>query len=278
MRIVSLLPSATEMLAALGLEGELVGVSHSCDYPPAVAGLPRVTRTAVPADASSGEIDRLVRELHGQGLPLYTLDRELLRRLAPDLVVTQGLCDVCAVPGEITEEAVAQLPGCPRVVSLSPHSLGAVLERRIESVAERAAGATRRRVTLLEWLDPLYAAGHWTPELVTLAGGIEGHGRAGQRSRLLDWADVVNWAPEVLVVACCGFSTSRTARELDGLRSRPGYGDLPAVRAGNVFLVDGGAYFSRPGPRLVDSLELLAHLLHPARFPSAPVPFLTLSG
>lgn len=301
MRIVSLLPSATEMLCALGLEDQLVGVTHGCDFPPSVNRLPRVTSTGIPKDATSGEIDRLVRERHAAGLPLYDLDSELLTRLRPDLLVTQGLCDVCAVPDSAARDVAYGLPGRPAVVSLAPRTLndvlGNVLElgalagreaeavtlvaglrRRVDAVRAKSESLeVRPRVSLLEWLDPLYACGHWTPELVTFAGGTEGHAQTGAASRVLQWQEVVAWQPEVMVVACCGLDTSETERQFPLVTGRPGFSDLPCARSGRVYAVDGIAYFSRPGPRLVDSLEVLAHLLHPALFPEPPVPFLRLS-
>lgn len=290
------------MLCALGLEDQLVGVTHGCDYPPALARLPRVTSTGIPRDASSAEIDRLVRERHRAGLPLYDIDVALLARLQPDLLVTQGLCDVCAVPDAAARNVACSLPGQPAVVSLAPRTLEDVfanvlelgqlthrtveaaslvsdLRRRVVRVRERTGSVERKpRVSLLEWLDPLYACGHWTPELVTFAGGSEGHAEPGAASRVLGWEEVLAWRPEVMVVACCGLDTEGTIREFPLLAGRPGFADLPCAANGRVFAVDGVGYFSRPGPRLVDSLELLAHLLHPDLFPESPWPFLRLSG
>lgn len=294
MRIVSLLPSATEIVCELGLRDSLVGVTHECDYPPSVRALPKVTRTLIPHDAPSGEIDALVRERLKTQRALYTLDRPTLERLAPDLIVTQALCDVCAVAETEVTEAACSLPGRPRVVNLEPTSLEevldtlptvaeaageperagpvvAALQRRIDAVADRSARVPHRpRVVLLEWLDPPFSSGHWSPELVRLAGGDEVLGRAGRPSRTLRWEEVVAAAPEAVFIACCGFSLERTLLDLPGLRARPGWADVPAVRAGRVYATDGNAYFSRPGPRLVDSLELLAHALHPAVHPLPP--------
>jgi len=293
MRIVSLLPSATEIVCALDLGAQLVGVTHECDYPPFVTSLPRVTRTLIPTDASSARIDELVRERMKTRRALYTLDLPVLQALRPDLIVTQALCDVCAVAEDEVRDAACWLPGSPRVVNLEPTTLGEVLgslrtvgdaagcpekseraigelQQRIRGVAERSASvATRPRVTLLEWIDPPFSCGHWSPELVELAGGIEGLGQAGQRSRTLRWDEVIAWRPEALVLACCGFSVERTMQDVPILRRFPGWSDLPCVRAGRVFVVDGSAYFSRPGPRLVDSLEILAHALHPDVHPLA---------
>ena len=291
MRIVSLLPSATEIVCELGLGDALVGVTHECDFPGFVAALPKVTRTLIPHDATSREIDDLVRERLRTERALYNLDLPVLERLRPDLIVTQALCDVCAVAEAEVTAAACALPGRPAVVNLEPLSLRDVLDtlpavaraagvperagpavaplpRRIDAVAARSAAvADRPRVVVLEWLDPPFSCGHWTPELVRLAGGDEVVARPGRPSRTLWWKEVVAARPEVLVIACCGFDLARTMQDLPGLRSRPGWADLPAVRAGRVFVTDGNAYFSRPGPRLVDSLELLAHALHPATHP-----------
>jgi iron complex transport system substrate-binding protein len=302
MRIVSLLPSATEMLCALGLKDQLVGVTHGCDYPEEVTRLPRVTSTGIPHEASSAEIDRLVRERHAAGLPLYDLDRELLTRLRPDLLVTQGLCDVCAVADRDARDVAAELPGCPAVVSFAPRSLedvfanimelgqltgrpaeAALLIGDLRDRTDRVRELTSRaaylpRVTFLEWLDPLYACGHWTPELVEYAGGREGHARTGDASRVLGWDEVLAWQPEVMVIAGCGLTVEEVRRQFSALQRRPGFDRLPCSRAGRVTAVDGLAYFSRPGPRLVDSLELLAHLLHPDLLPASPAPYLALGA
>jgi len=291
MRIVSLLPSATEIVCALGLEDQLVGVTHECDYPAAVRGLPAVTHTLIPTDASSAEIDRLVRERLAGQRALYTLDLPTLERLRPDLIVTQALCDVCAVADEEVRAAACTLPGLPRVINLEPETLSQVFEAvrqvadaagipargmevvasltaRVEDVAARAARrGTRPRVALLEWLDPPFTPGHWNPELVRLAGGISVLGTEGVKSRTLAWDEVIAAAPEVVMISCCGFSVERTRADLPLLDRVPGWADLPAVRAGQVFMVDGAAYFSRPGPRLVESLQLLAHALDPAAHP-----------
>ncbi len=301
MRIVSLLPSATEMLCALGLEDHLVGVTHGCDFPESVNLLPRVTSTGIPKDATSAEIDRLVRERHAAGLPLYDINTRLLSWLRPDLLVTQGLCDVCAIPDSTARDVASGLPGRPAVVSLAPRLLVDVfanilelgqltgredqalalvrdLRGRAEYVRERTEKVAQRpRVSLLEWLDPLYACGHWSPELVSMAGGQEGHASPGVASRVMDWREVQEWRPEVILVACCGLDLAETQRQFSLLSARPGFAELPCVQSGRIYAVDGMAYFSRPGPRLVDSLEVLAHLLHPELFPSAGAPFLKLS-
>ncbi|MBX9579033.1 MAG: cobalamin-binding protein [Gemmataceae bacterium] len=287
MRIVSLLPSATEIVCDLGLGDDLVGVTHECDHPRFVADLPKVTRTLVPHDAGSRDIDALVRERLKTQRALYTLDLPTLERLAPDLIVTQALCDVCAVAEAEVTAVACSLRGRPRVINLEPMSLEGVLDtlravgraagvadrgeavvsdlrRRTDVVAARSERvAAHPRVVLLEWLDPPFSCGHWSPELVRLAGGDEVIGRAGRPSRTLTWEEVVAARPDVVFIACCGFSLDRTLVDVPGLAARPGWADLPAVRAGRVYVTDGNAYFSRPGPRLVDSLEILAHALHP---------------
>lgn len=287
MRIVSLLPSATEIVCALGLQEHLVGVTHECDWPADVTRLPNVTRSSIPHDAGSGEIDALVRDqLHTQQA-LYTLDMPLLESLRPNLIVTQALCDVCAVTDDEVQAAAKSLSTRPQVVNLAPRSLGDVLDclhlvaqaagvkdrsaqviadlrTRVEAVAARSATVrSRSRVVLLEWLDPPFSCGHWTPELIELAGGLELLGRAGQTSRTLRWSEVEAAQPEAIVVACCGFDIARTRQDLIALEAVSEWHRLPAVRNGRVHVVDGSQYFSRPGPRLVDSLEILAHALHP---------------
>lgn len=294
MRIVSLLPSATEIVCALGLGDRLVGVTHECDFPPSVAALPKVTRTLVPTDATSAEIDALVRERLRTSRALYTLDLPTLEAVRPDVIVTQALCDVCAVAEDEVRAAACELPSPPRIVNLEPRTLPGVLEsiravadelgvrraaeallrdlaERIETVATRTASAPHRpRVALLEWLDPLFCSGHWGPELVRLAGGVDGLGREGQPSRTLRWDELSAWRPEVLFVACCGFSVERTMADVSRLATVPAWRELPAVRAGRVYVADGSQYFNRPGPRLVDSLEILAHALHPDVHPPPP--------
>jgi iron complex transport system substrate-binding protein len=285
-RIASLLSSATEIVCELGLGDQLVGVTHECDYPPLVKALPKVTRTLIPHDAPSGAIDALVREKLKHARALYSLDLEVLARLRPELIVTQALCDVCAVAEDEVTAAACSLPGAPRVVNLEPMRLSQVfdclrlvgdaagiperaaeavarLEARVAAVERRTRGiAARPRVALLEWIDPPFGCGHWSPEIVRLAGGVEVIGREGEPSRTTPWSEFVAAAPDVLVVACCGFDAARTRQDLPLLASYPGFRELPAVRDGRVYLVDGNAYFSRPGPRLVDSLEILAHALH----------------
>ena len=287
MKIVSLLPSATEIICALGLETKLAGVTHECDYPALVRRLPKVTRSLIPISAPSLEIDALVRERLDTRRALYTLDLPLLQTLRPDLIVTQALCGVCAVAEVEVRAAACSLPGNPRVINLEPRVLEDVygclrevaeaagvgrqaarvidsLAARVDVVDHRAAALPHKpRVALLEWLDPPFSCGHWSPGLVRIAGGVEGLGGERQPSRRLRWDEVIAWQPEVVLIACCGFDVQRTLRDLAPLPAVPGWADLPAVRAGRVFVTDGSQYFSRPGPRLVDSLEILAHALNP---------------
>jgi len=305
LRIVSLLPSATEIVCSLGLRDQLVGVTHECDYPVGVEGLPKVTRTLIPHDASSGEIDALVRERLKTERALYSLDMPVLESLRPDLIVTQALCDVCAVAEKEVQSAARSLPGQPRVINLEPTCFADVLDcikqvgdaagcedravrciaelqARIDAVATRSQAISNRpSVMLLEWIDPPFCAGHWSPELVALAGGREAIGVAGERSVTTSWEAIVAADPEMLMIACCGFNVARTMDDLPILRSYPGWESMSCVKSGRVYVVDGSAYFSRPGPRLVDSLEILAHALHsgvhalPDGLPGAvPVPSL----
>ncbi len=291
MRIVSLLPSATEIVCSLGLGESLVGVTHECDYPPFVKALPKVTRTLIPHDASSRDIDALVRERLKTSKALYSLDMPVLERLRPDLLVTQALCDVCAVAEAEVSAAACALPGRPRVVNLEPTRLSevfdclrlvgeaagvpghageavAALQARVEAVAARSRAIPRHPAgVLLEWIDPPFGCGHWSPELVHMAGGVEAIGRAGLASQTTAWERIRAADPEWLMVALCGFDTERSLIDMPILAAYPGYAELRCVRGRRVFVTDGNAYFSRPGPRLVESLEILAHALHPGVHP-----------
>jgi len=296
-RIVSLLPSATEIAFALGLGDQVVAVSHECDYPPAARQRPAITRSPLHGhDLTSAEIDRRTREELRSGGTLYYLNDDLLRRLAPDLVLTQELCEVCAVAQPEAERAVRELGTAPRVLSLEPNTLRdvlgtieavgaatgreaaaaalvAALAARIERVG--AAGvtvATRPRVFCMEWMDPPWVAGHWVPEMVALAGGEDVLGTAGAPSRPFEWERVVAARPEVVVLMPCGYDLARTLADRPVVEALPGWAALPAVEAGRVYAVDGSSYFNRPGPRLVDGLELLGHLLHPDRFAAPALP------
>jgi iron complex transport system substrate-binding protein len=292
-RVVSLLPAATEIVAALGMAGRLVGISHECDYPGEIVDRPRVTRCRIHGAALPSEAaDRWVSETLAASGTLYTLDEALVRRLRPDVILTQRLCDVCAVGFGSVSAFAATLPGPPTVVSLAPSRLAGVLEdvrtvaaalgvpdrgeavvagleTRIASVRARVAGAPRRRCVLLEWIAPPFRAGHWGPELVEIAGGIELLGRPGEDAARIAWDAVVAAAPEVLVLACCGYDVTRTLADVPLLRGQPGWSSLPAVRAGAVHVIDGSAYLSRPGPRIADSLEILAEIIHPGLFHGA---------
>jgi iron complex transport system substrate-binding protein len=290
-RIVSLLPSATEIVCALGLADELVAVTHECDYPPEVRGKPVITASALDQAADSATIDRLVATSIHKHRGIYTLDERLLSEVRPDLILTQELCDVCAVSYSEVQRAARILPGETPVVSLEPRTLGDILDtimlvgrltgheetaadavarlrERIDAVAARTrAAATRPRVYCMEWIDPPFGAGHWIPEMVRLAGGEDMLGREGEPSARVTWPEVAAAAPDVVVVMPCGFDTERAARELAAVQDRPEWRGLPAVARGAVWVTDGSAYFSRPGPRMVDGLEILGHALHPDLFP-----------
>ena len=289
MRIVSLLPSATEIICELGLRDQLVGVTHECDWPKSVMSLPKVTNTLIPTNATSAEIDALVRDRMGQQSALYTLDMGMLEKLQPELIITQALCDVCAVAEEEVKSAACRLASLPGVVNLEPETLeevfGAIktvakatrrevegeaaiarLRARVERVTSRTSELARPRVALLEWIDPPFSTGHWNPELVRLAGGVDELGQEGKKSVTLQWERVIAYQPEVVVISCCGFTVERSLQEVGVLANVPGWDDVPAVRAGRVWVADGSSYFSRPSQRLVDSLELLAHVIHPEVF------------
>ncbi len=290
MRICSLLPSATEIAFALGLGNSVVAVTHECDYPAAANSLPRITRTPIRCDMDSRAIDDAVMDAAARSESLYQIDMELMRSLAPDLILTQQLCEVCAVSEGEVRRALAGLPNQPRIVNLEPRSLEGILENitqigdetgtrakavevvtalrgRIEQVRARAAALPRPRVFCMEWADPIFCGGHWMQELVELAGGRDDLSLRHRPSVRIPWQNVVDFAPEVLVLTCCGFDVERMKREVDVLARNPRFHDLPAVRAGRVYVTNAMAYFSRPGPRIVDSLEILAHLIHPDVFP-----------
>jgi iron complex transport system substrate-binding protein len=286
MRIVCLLPSATEIVCALGLRDQLVGVTHECDFPKSVSSLPKVTRILIPPDASSARIDEMVRERARNRLPLYQLDVPTLLALQPDLIVTQALCDVCAVDETEVREAVCSMARGPTLINLEPLSLGDVFEsmrivaqaagvidegneavgeliQRVNFVVNQTRDISERpSVVFLEWLDPLFCGGHWNPELVALAGGREQIGKVGSRSRRIEWDELRIADPDVLFIACCGFSVERARMDLAKLKFQAWWAELKAVRTERVYLADGSAYFNRPGPRLVDSLEILARAIH----------------
>ena len=281
MRVVSLLPAATEIVAALGAAGWLVGVSHECDYPPLVRALPRVTGTALDPALPSGAIDRAMAAAQRSGVAPIQIDVGLLRRLAPDLIIGQSLCDVCAIGATELERAVAALDRRPSVVTLHAHDLARVLtdiqrvgealgltdeadelvaglRYRLRKLSHYASTPLRPRVLVLEWLDPPYVAGHWVPELVAAAGGVDVGNRPGARSAARSWRELVALAPDAVVIACCGFDVARAQGEYESVTDR----DARALFAGRVEFLDGNAYTSRPGPRLVDAAEWLAALIH----------------
>ncbi len=291
-RIVSLLPAATEIAAALGLMNQVVGVSHECDFPSEANERSRVTYCPVHnTGLTSREVDEWVRHaLHENGT-LYVIDQPLLRKLRPDVILTQKLCDVCAVGYGTVARLAETLPGPPTIVNLEPssvsdifndirrvaevckvaersHKLVTELSDRIEAVRRRASRiAHRPRCFLMEWVDPPFCSGHWGPEIVEIAGGYDPLGRKYQPSVQIEWQEVVDMQPDVIVLALCGYDIDRARRDYEILELFPGFDSLPAARQGEIYLVDASAYFARPGPRIVDSLEILAGILHPAEFP-----------
>jgi iron complex transport system substrate-binding protein len=282
-RIVSLVPHATELLFALGLGPEVIAVTHECDFPREAVALPHVTRDVLGAGLSAAEIDAAVRERTQSGQAIYELDEQALRRLEPDLIVTQALCPVCAVSYEDVRALARSLPSEPAVISLDPHTFGETLgdvrtvaqatdsrERgvdligrisaRVDRVKLSVRGRPRPRVAALEWLDPVYVAGHWTPQLIELAGGEDVLGLPGEHSISLPWETVASAEPEIVVVMPCGYDAPRAHREALEYTEK-----LAALGARRIVAVNASAYFSRPGPRLIDGLELLADILHPER-------------
>jgi iron complex transport system substrate-binding protein len=288
MRIVSLVPSATEMLFALGLGSDLIAVTHECDYPPAAQDLPKITRDVLPAGLSTAQIDAAVKERTLAGESIYELDADMLRDLRPDLIVTQELCTVCAVAYDDVRAIAEEIDGHPRVISLDPRTVGEVLgdartlaqatdrkdaavdlvraaSDRIDRVRLAVRAAKQRpRVAALEWLDPPFVAGHWTPQLIEYAGGEDVLGFAGEHSEKRTWEEIEAAQPDVVIVMPCGFDAEIAYREAEMHRER-----LARLGAGEVVAVNAAAYFSRPGPRIVDGLELLAHILHPELVPEA---------
>jgi iron complex transport system substrate-binding protein len=286
-RICSLLPSATEIVYALGLGDRLVGVTHECDYPPEAETKPRVTASIVDSESlGSAEIDAAVRESLAAEATIYRLDRGILERLRPDLVITQELCTVCAVGTGTVQDVVSTLPERPEVLSLEPRTLSEVLDsmlrvgrltgtlrtaidvvdglrRRIEAVREAVAGRKPVRALTLEWIDPIFVGGHWVPEMVQIAGGVDLLGTTGAPSHEVSWERVAEVDPDAVVVMLCGFGLDRSMRELTSAALPEAWNELRAVREGCVFVVDGSSYFSRPGPRLVDGVEILAAIFHP---------------
>jgi iron complex transport system substrate-binding protein len=251
-RIVSFLPSATEMAFALGLGDQVVGITHECDYPPEAQGKPIVVRNVLPVETmSQPEIDAAVTQRMRDGLSLYQVDEKLLQELAPDIILTQNLCQVCAPSGNEVTHALTLLPKAPQVLWLTSAT------RNLSQ---------RPRVFCVEWLDPIYCSGHWMPEMVEIAGGVDALARQGADSVRIPWEDVLQWAPEVLIITPCGFNLDKVIEQTSQLLKNPGWSELPAVRDGRVYAVDANSYFARPGPRVVEGTELLAHLIHPELF------------
>jgi iron complex transport system substrate-binding protein len=290
-RIVSLISSATEIVCALGMEGHLVGRSHECDFPPSIRRLPVCTEPKFNVEGSSADIDRGVKEVLQQGLSVYRVHADVLQKLQPDVILTQTQCEVCAVSQRDVEEAVSHwLDGSPEIVSLAPNALADVwtsirqvadvleipqrgqdlvtrLQKRMDAIADRAKSlANRPTVACIEWIEPLMAAGNWMPELVEMAEGENLFGIAGKHAPWLTWEDLSRRNPEVIVVLPCGFDLDRTRCEMQALVERPGWAELGAVCNRRVFVTEANQFFNRPGPRLAESLEILAEILHPQHF------------
>ena len=291
-RIVSLLPAATEIAAALGLMDQVVGVSHECNFPEQAAQKARITHCPVHnAGLRSVEVDEWVRRALRENGTIYTIDEALLRRLQPDIIFTQKLCDVCAVGYDTVSKLAQTLPGPPRVVNLEPAGLADIfddirrvadacdvreraeeligdLSKRVEKVRERGARISNRpRCFLMEWVDPPFCSGHWGPELIDIAGGRDVLGRKHRPSAQIEWQQVLNMRPDIIVLALCGYDIEQARRDYQLLRQFPGFDSIPAADTGQVYIVNASAYFSRSGPRIVDSLEILAGILHPEEFP-----------
>ncbi len=288
MRIVSLVPSATEMLFALGLGDDVIAVTHECDYPPAAAQLPKITRDALPPGLTSAEIDAAVKERTLKGDSIYELDTKALHELEPELIITQALCNVCAVSFDDVRAIAEQIATHPQVISLDPRTVGEVLgdartiaqatgtkeaavalisdaSRRIDRVRLAVKDEPRPRVAALEWLDPPFAGGHWVPQLIEYAGGTDVLGFEGEHSEQRTWDQVRAAEPDIVVVMPCGYDAEIAHREAEMHLD-----ELASLGAGAVYAVDAAAYFSRPGPRIIDGLELLASIIHPGRVPDMP--------
>ena len=300
-RIVSFLPSATEMACALGLGDRLFGITHECDYPPEVKNKRVVVHSFLPIETmTQGEIDAAVSERLRQGLSLYEVDEEAVREIAPDLILTQDLCQVCAPSGNEVSQLLKRLPNQPRILWQTAKTIGEIFAAvrelgeatgreaaadtlirdgrvRLDKIAAVTAALHQPRVFCMEWMDPIFCCGHWVPEMVRIAGGRDDLGREGADSVRIAWDDVRRFAPEVVIIMPCGFDVQRTVADAERLLAYEGWRDLPAVRAERVYAVDANSYFARPGPRVVEGTELLAHLIHPTRFPwNGPPAFRTL--
>lgn len=289
-RIISLLPSATEIVAALGFGDHLVGRSHECDFPPGVEKLPICSSTKIPVHGTSYEIDERVKEIVAEGLSVYRVDVDRLRELKPDFILTQTQCAVCAVTPRDLEQALCTWVGTqPAIVSLEPNNLDDVwndirrvgealgvlsraeelidsLSKRLADIRDEACDPSRPTVAAIEWLGPLMAGGNWMPELIEIAGGSSLFAQPGEHSRWLDWASLIEADPEIILLLPCGFKIAQTIRDLNLLTENPAWANLRAVKEGRVYLIDGHHFFNRPGPRLVESAEIVAEILHPERF------------
>lgn len=290
-QIVSFLPSATEIACALGLSDQLVGITHECDYPPDVKTKPIVVRAALPIETmTQREIDEAVSQRMREGQSLYEVDENLLAQLAPDLILTQDLCQVCAPSGNEVTHALNALSSKPQILWLTPNSIDEIFDNVLE--LGQAAGCVQRaqdliadgrarlaaiaaitkelpvrpRVFCIEWIDPIYCSGHWVPEMVRIAGGVDSLSKERADSVRVPWQEVIDWQPEVLIVTPCGYDLQQTIERAHQLFDYPGWSDLPAVKLRRVYAVDANSYFARPGPRVVDGTELLAHLIHPEQF------------
>lgn len=290
-KIVSLLPAATEIVCALGLESNLVGRSHECDFPPEVQKLPVCSEANIPDNLSSANIDRKVKELLYDALLVYTVKREKIKELSPDVVITQAQCEVCAVSLKEVEEALENyLDKQTSIISLQPNSLDDIFndirnvaaalevtengEKLIEELTERVDIIRHKlkfienkpTIACIEWLEPMMVSGNWVPELVGTAGGVSILVEAGKHSPYINWIDIQLQDPEVIIVMPCGFSIERTLKEIDILLEQPGFNNLKAVKNNRLYIADGNQYFNRPGPRIVDSIEILAEIIHPKQF------------
>ncbi|HEY0244549.1 MAG TPA: cobalamin-binding protein [Mucilaginibacter sp.] len=290
-KIVSLLPSATEIVCALGLEDNLVGRSHECDYPESIKHLPVCSEANFPDGLSSAAIDVKVKEILADALSVYTIKREQIKQLAPDIVLTQAQCEVCAVSLKDVEEALENyLDKQARIVSLQPNSLGDIfkdittvanalkvtergnalvedLQERVDIVRHKLKYIeSKPTVACIEWLEPMMVSGNWIPELVSIAGGASILAQAGKHSPYIQWQDIQSQDPDIIIVMPCGFSIERTMKEMNLLLQLPGFGDLKAVKNNRLYIADGNQYFNRPGPRIVDSIEILAEIINPKQF------------
>jgi iron complex transport system substrate-binding protein len=291
MRICTLYPAATEIVFALGLGDEVVAVSHECDYPPGAARLPKLTRSNIPSDLCSSDIDRIVSSTLAKGASLYSIDLDVLRAAAPDTVISQDLCNVCAVSNEELDRCLESVSLAPDVLNLRATSLQGILSEiasaaaflnrneagerllaslhaRIQAVRDKTKRLSYRpRVFCMEWVSPPYCGGHWMKKLVEIAGGHDGLSVDQKPSVRIEWQEVVDFAPDVIVLTCCGYDVARSAAEGELLPTFPGANRVPAIQQGQIYATDSSSYFARPGPRIVDSLEILAHIIHPDVFP-----------